>query len=639
MMTQVESILRVCGLGTYLQIGCNMNNMVFDLLNRSIDAYGLDPNPQVVEQALMRAPGRFQQGNLVNYPYPVEFADTIIVGEELFTFQTEAMIEVFQFLMQQTKRNLVIYFSNQVAKHASHPENNRLFWEKVAIHAGFRRHPRGMLVETYSKLENEHIGGFIFFERIPAAALETFTMDKLLADRDHHMDMLREAGRRSDGHVSRYVLAASYIRPNDVVVDGACGLGYGTAVLAACSQGAKFIGVDLDAGSTEYANANYASCYPNLSYQPCDVTKLSFLADQSVDTFVSFETIEHLPNYQDFLLEVKRVLKPDGRFIGSVPNLWCDETGNDPNPHHFHVFDWSKLQQAISEHFIIDARWAQNAGGGFKLWDKQRKMWNVPLSDNREVETEWWVFSANANPLHLNQPEANETEAFDNPWLQRMMASEAEQLIDQSALTSFSIQAANAARVGSTDQAAALHVLCEQLLLANQLTEELTTKMISSINKFQAAKPYEHYWSQTLHLMAGRLLLAAGKREEALQAFLACLADEATDQTSAIMINRMNAHKQIGLLYLNNNQAQEAKMHFEHAINEANQVLQGAWSPMLNTLDTSSSLYDHAIEVMTIANQCTQAIKSINKASPMSGFVWDQINLMQLGEEQLEKMS
>jgi protein-L-isoaspartate O-methyltransferase len=55
----------------------------------------------------------------------------------------------------------------------------------------------------------------------------------------------------------RYALAAEYVRPGDRVLDCACGLGYGTAVLAALSRGGEFLGMDLDAATAEYAQANY----------------------------------------------------------------------------------------------------------------------------------------------------------------------------------------------------------------------------------------------------------------------------------------------------------------------------------------------------------------------------------------------
>ncbi len=42
MIKDAESILKVCGVGNYLYIGCGENKLVFDLLKRSINAYGID---------------------------------------------------------------------------------------------------------------------------------------------------------------------------------------------------------------------------------------------------------------------------------------------------------------------------------------------------------------------------------------------------------------------------------------------------------------------------------------------------------------------------------------------------------------------------------------------------------------------
>jgi methylase of polypeptide subunit release factors len=71
------------------------------------------------------------------------------------------------------------------------------------------------------------------------------------------MDMLREPGRRADAHIARYVLAASLVRYGDVVLDAACGLGYGSAILASAAPSVRVIGVD----NSEYA-VNYAAWTP-----------------------------------------------------------------------------------------------------------------------------------------------------------------------------------------------------------------------------------------------------------------------------------------------------------------------------------------------------------------------------------------
>src|SRR5215216_6131339 len=52
-------------------------------------------------------------------------------------------------------------------------------------------------------------------------------------------------GRPTAGHEARYALAAGFLRPGDVVVDAACGIGYGALVLDAHSD-VTYYGVDRD---------------------------------------------------------------------------------------------------------------------------------------------------------------------------------------------------------------------------------------------------------------------------------------------------------------------------------------------------------------------------------------------------------
>ena len=53
------------------------------------------------------------------------------------------------------------------------------------------------------------------------------------------------------------------------------------------------------------------------------------LEDNSVDIYVSFETIEHFTNQEIYLSEAKRVLDKGGLFIVSTPNLeWMERNEN-----------------------------------------------------------------------------------------------------------------------------------------------------------------------------------------------------------------------------------------------------------------------------------------------------------------------
>lgn len=509
-----------------------------------------------------------------------------------------------------------------------------------------------MLVTSYNALENENVGTFLFFEYIPAEANQQYSLDWLLVNRDLHMDMLRESGRRADAHISRYIYAARKVRPNDVVVDAACGLGYGTAVLAACSQGARFIGVDIDADSVNYAALNFASLNPTLSYQAADVTKLSFLPDHSVDVLVSFETIEHIEDYDLFLKEAKRILKPDGRFIGSVPNLWCDETGKDPNPHHYHVFDWNKLKKAIESYFIVDERVAQIAGGGYKLWNGVRIMQTIPVNYEGQLETEWWIVSACVNPLYsqsvpyTNSLKDKDSEViplhidfakyYDNPWIYRTMVQLGERISDRQVLSDFCSQVARTSRQGSSDQGAALCVIAYQLLESGDVKINEVSNLIEYINLFEKScdndNPHCIRWLISLHYIGGRLLLALGKREEALAAFMSCAKMDPLVFSPLLATKTISARMYIGLLQTSLGNIENAREQFVSAISEAHRVIRDDWTSIVG--DLSSPLLfglSEAAEVLDIASQCAQALHALSHQESVPGFLWDRVKIKRFG--------
>lgn len=655
-IADAEAILRVCGIDTYLHVGCGESTLVLELLKRSIDAYGIDNSQEIIAKHTERTPDRFFHASLLNYPFKQEVFGTIIIGSDLLSFQPADLAKVFKALQWMAKRNLVLYFTPDILRQQSARGEfvSRLFWEKLAIQAGFRLHPRSMLVTPYEALEDERLGKFIFFERIPQVANERFSYQWLLENRDLHMDMLREAGRRSDAHVSRYVLAATKVRPGDVVVDAACGLGYGTAVLAACSPGAKFIGVDIDPESVAYANANFAATNAAISFQAADVTKLSFLPDHSVDTVISFETLEHVTDYDAFLAEVHRVLKPDGRFLGSVPNLWCDETGNDPNPYHFHVFDWQKLHAAVSKYFIVDERWGQIAGGGFKLRNGARIMRNVNVEMNEAVETEWWLISACANPLSAkaknipyvnpfhqdkNLPIATHVDFgkyYDNPWLYRVMVQLGERLTDKKILTDFCLKVIETARLGSADQGAALCIICYQLLESGNVSYKDVESMINLFNAYDEAydkqNPHAYRWSVSLHYVGGRLLLALGKRQEAHAAFMTCAEMDPLIFSPLLATKTISARMYSGLLYISIGNVEEGKNQLRLAIKEAHRVMQGDWNKLLGNLDHPLSFgLQEAAEVLDIAGQCNQVLHAVEREGTVPGYIWEKVNMKRFG--------
>lgn len=145
-------------------------------------------------------------------------------------------------------------------------------------------------------------------------------------------------------HLKRYELARQFSN-GKVILDAACGVGYGAYFIA---EGAKeVIGVDKSDEAIIYAKNNYQK--ENIQFKVMDIHNLEF-PDKYFDLVCSFETVEHLDNPQVFLGEVKRVLKEEGRFIVSTP-LAKRTTLSPRNPYHKIEFSYQEFKDFLQKYF------------------------------------------------------------------------------------------------------------------------------------------------------------------------------------------------------------------------------------------------------------------------------------------------
>ena len=153
-------------------------------------------------------------------------------------------------------------------------------------------------------------------------------------------------------HMKRYLFATPLVSGMNVL-DLACGSGYGSYQLSLSAK--QVLGVDVEGSAIEYARNNYKN--ENLSFLTGNAQELSGLNDASFDAVVSFETIEHLPDYKQYLKAVRRVLKPGGLFIVSTPDTEFTKKTHLPkaieNPYHVHEFTFDELKSALSEFFSV----------------------------------------------------------------------------------------------------------------------------------------------------------------------------------------------------------------------------------------------------------------------------------------------
>jgi 2-polyprenyl-3-methyl-5-hydroxy-6-metoxy-1,4-benzoquinol methylase len=134
-------------------------------------------------------------------------------------------------------------------------------------------------------------------------------------------------------HIARYHFASNYVHGR--VLDFACGAGYGSHIIAKkCKKKVKeVLGVDIDNETIEYARKTYY--HPLTTYLKEDVTD-PLLPEKmgTFDSILSFETIEHVAEEEQFLSNIYHMLKPGGSLILSTP---FGQGRGKPSGSPFHV--------------------------------------------------------------------------------------------------------------------------------------------------------------------------------------------------------------------------------------------------------------------------------------------------------------
>ncbi len=171
------------------------------------------------------------------------------------------------------------------------------------------------------------------------------------------------AGEMVYEHWHRYLIAAQYASGKRVL-DVASGEGYGSHLISRTAQ--SVTGVDVSAEAVAHASEKYAAS--NLHYLCASCTDVP-LPDASFDLIISFETIEHITEHEQFLREVNRLLAPGGVFLISSPNRpeYSEKTGYN-NEYHVKELDRSELKTLLDKHWSAQKWFAQRAAFHSIVW-------------------------------------------------------------------------------------------------------------------------------------------------------------------------------------------------------------------------------------------------------------------------------
>lgn len=631
-LLDAEQLLRLCGTAQVLHVGAADDTLARALVKRGVVAGhvaaldGTEASAQVecvvVEAAWLLAGGPDRE-------------------------------QAFAWLHAMTRRWLVVRFS-ALASSGQDAGLSRAAWEDAAIRAGFRRAPAAVSVDEYCVPgAAERLPLLLAFERINDATLRDWPLEVLMRDGDLHMDMSRESGARADAHMVRYALAAKLVRPGDTVLDCVSGPGYGSAILAAQSAGARFIGIDVDPGAVAYAQANFGDRY-KIEYRAASAMDLSYIANDSIDLVVSFGTIERLEDYQAFLREARRVLRPDGRIIASVPNLQVGKAGRDPGSDNFHAIDYPLFRAAMAEHFLVEERWAQTAPGGFKLASAPHSLHRLPL-DAPAHDTEWPILVSAVDPLakaatvEYRHPAFSgrslvETgwlvdfaQHFDNPWLYRSLVQLGERIRDREVLLDLAFRVIATARKDSADFGAALTVLAYVSMEENepQHAGDLLV-LIERYVAFGSSNPHVSRWQISAGYAAARLALAIGDRGLAQVYFGAVERADFLVFSPLLATKSIASSFQLASFALADGDEARARAHLSNGVASCRKALQADDTTAIGSPEAPLSFgFAELGEIANMGAQCAMALELLPLYARSPGQFWQRVDTRLIAGKQI----
>ena len=191
---------------------------------------------------------------------------------------------------------------------------------------------------------------------------------------DANLDMFKTD--RRNFHLDRYKFASNHIK-GGMVLDAACGLGYGTYVLREKSKADQLVGVDIDIKSVAYARQYYYD--HKIFFFVGDVLNV-FFPLENFQTIVSFETLEHVDDPDRLIGNYRNWLADDGVLILSVPNEWGKT--------RYHQTDYNKrmlLEQLDRGGFLDVTIHNQNSGDGGRLNRDQVRGITLTTDENEKT--------------------------------------------------------------------------------------------------------------------------------------------------------------------------------------------------------------------------------------------------------------
>ncbi len=185
------------------------------------------------------------------------------------------------------------------------------------------------------------------------------------------------------------------LQPGETVLDLGCGEGR-HSILAYLEAPITVVGLDLsspDLATTKQRFSEFEDAQDNtrsLNLIQGSGLTLPF-ADHRFDVVICSEVLEHIPEFERVLAEIRRVLKPGGRISVSVPRFFPEwicwklsDAYHEVPGGHVRIFRTSQLTQAVEkQNFkLIKRHWAHSLHVPYwwlkcLFWESGDKNWAV----------------------------------------------------------------------------------------------------------------------------------------------------------------------------------------------------------------------------------------------------------------------
>ncbi len=167
--------------------------------------------------------------------------------------------------------------------------------------------------------------------------------DKIPSDNPIHQRLLQA-----------YYLAKPYVKGD--LLELGCGEGRGVELLSPLAD--SYLALD----KIQEVIDSLKQKYPNVNFEQAVFPPFDKLDDNSFDSIVSFQVIEHVKNDHGFLKEIHRVLRPGGIAVLTTPNIKKTLTRN---PWHEREYTAQQLTDIASKYF--DKVTMKGVGGNEKV--------------------------------------------------------------------------------------------------------------------------------------------------------------------------------------------------------------------------------------------------------------------------------